>query len=229
MAGTVKETGPSSERVAANLRRIRRDREITTAALSRRLAEIGHPIADSGITKIEKKQRRVDVDDLTALALVLGATPNRLLMPDLDRPGTRTEYMLTPVVKGSPDQLWQWAQGEKHPPIPVPGAHDWLGEGEHPDLMFALTNRPYLTGRTVRDEVAADIQPPKLEITRNLMSAVLGALAEGADASWVRRIVEITIALPETMSEEEIDKITGRHGDESQGGTDTPAETTATD
>ena len=69
---------PSSERVAANIRRIRRAREVTTAALSQRPAAPGHPIADTGMTKTEKKDRRVDVDDLVAISAGVGVTPNTL-------------------------------------------------------------------------------------------------------------------------------------------------------
>lgn len=178
--------------------------------MSARLSALGHPVMDTGITKTEKGQRRVDVDDLVAFALALGVTPNRLLMPDVERPGGPAEHALTPVAKGRADQLWQWAQGEKHPPISVPGSHEWLGDGDNPDTTFALANRPYLTGRAVRDEVVAGVQAPNMEITRNLMSAVLGAMAEGADASWVRRIVEITLSLPGTMTQDQIDALTHR-------------------
>ena len=69
--------------------------------------------------KIEKGERRVDVDDLVALALALGVTPNRLTLPDMDLPGITTKYLLTPAVAGSPVALWQWAQGERHPGIPI--------------------------------------------------------------------------------------------------------------
>jgi hypothetical protein len=36
------------------------------------------------------------------------------------------------------------------------------------------------------------------------VAAVLEALAEGADPTWVRRVVELAITLPETMSQNEL-------------------------
>src|SRR5262249_21828276 len=149
-----KEPGPTSVRTAANLKQIRQERGVSYAELARRLRFLQHPILDTGLMKIEKGERRVDVDDLVALALALGVTPNRLIMPEVDVAGITTGYMLTPAVAGTPVALWQWAQGERHPGIPVEGSHSWLGGGEHPDLAFALDNRPYLTARNVREEIA---------------------------------------------------------------------------
>ncbi len=80
--------GAVSLRVAANVRRIRREREITTAALAKHLAALGHPIADTGITKIEHGYRRVDVDDAVALAQALDVSVGDLLM---------TDFVLAPV------------------------------------------------------------------------------------------------------------------------------------
>ncbi len=71
MAGKSKETGAASQRVARNVRLLRHHRNLTAAALSARLTGIGHPIVDTGILKIEHGDRRVDVDDLTALAEAL--------------------------------------------------------------------------------------------------------------------------------------------------------------
>src|SRR5580658_5121566 len=89
MARRAKEAGPSSQHVAANVRRLRRERKLSTVALSQRLAEIGHPIASTGITKIELGDRRVDVDDLVALATALDTTPSRLLLPEVEADRTK--------------------------------------------------------------------------------------------------------------------------------------------
>ena len=83
MAGKPKEYGAASQRVARNVRRIRQHRDMTAAALSARLAEIGHPIVDTGILKIEHGDRRVDVDDLMALAEALGVEPAALLLGEV--------------------------------------------------------------------------------------------------------------------------------------------------
>ena len=52
---------------------------MTQAELDAALATVGRPIIQSGISKIENGSRRVDVDDLVALALALGTTPHALL------------------------------------------------------------------------------------------------------------------------------------------------------
>ncbi|MDG9673024.1 helix-turn-helix transcriptional regulator [Micromonospora sp. DH14] len=97
-------------RVARNLQQLRKDRKLTVRALSARLGKLGRPILPSGITKIEDNSRRVDVGDLVALALALGVTPDRLLLPvdaavDQDVP-------LTPAVAARQFQLWAWARAE---------------------------------------------------------------------------------------------------------------------
>src|SRR5579859_1213489 len=113
MAGTPKEQGPTSARVAANLRRIRQEHGgISYAELSRRLEAAGHPILDTGLMKIEKGRRRVDVDDLMALAVALGVTPSALLMPRLDLAAASRAHELTPGVSGTSPELWAWASGE---------------------------------------------------------------------------------------------------------------------
>jgi transcriptional regulator with XRE-family HTH domain len=65
----------------------------------------------SGLTRIERGERRVDVDDLLALSVVLGVTPNRLLLPDYpQRFGDGRD--IVPVVGGVRADiggLWDWA------------------------------------------------------------------------------------------------------------------------
>jgi transcriptional regulator with XRE-family HTH domain len=63
--------GIASQRVARNIRILRQYRNLSYAELARRLAAAGHPILDTGLMKLEKGDRRVDVDDLTALAEAL--------------------------------------------------------------------------------------------------------------------------------------------------------------
>jgi transcriptional regulator with XRE-family HTH domain len=185
--------------VAANLRRIRRERDVTTAELAHRLAAIGQPIPDTSITKAEKGSRRVDVDDLPALALALGVTPNTLLMPqvDLGASGSRIAR-LTPAADGTAEELWQWAQGEKPLRIPAGGACSWLGGGRHPDLEFSLRTRPYLTA--LRGPGSGTAHPG----LQALAAAAADAMAAGATGPEVRRTVELTIALPAVMTREQI-------------------------
>ena len=73
------ELGPTGRTVAARIRRIRERNGLNLQDLSDRLAPLGRPILPSGLSKIEQGNRRVDVDDLTALAAALGVIPNDLL------------------------------------------------------------------------------------------------------------------------------------------------------
>lgn len=83
--------------------------------LSARLSKLGRPILPSGITKIEQGSRRVDVDDLVALAVALKVTPTRLLLgpPPTDGPDDPAH-----------EEAWEWvdwedSQGNKRAPFPL--------------------------------------------------------------------------------------------------------------
>lgn len=82
---------------------------MTYAELSRRLEALGRPIPPLGLRRMEAGERRADVDDLMALALVLGVSPLALLLPagqqvEEDEIGNRTFRH---------DELWQWAVGDR--------------------------------------------------------------------------------------------------------------------
>jgi transcriptional regulator with XRE-family HTH domain len=72
--------------VAANVARIRRSSGITLNALSAKLSEITteRRYPTSTLSEIEHARRRVDVDDLMALAAALNVSPANLLMPMSD-------------------------------------------------------------------------------------------------------------------------------------------------
>jgi hypothetical protein len=53
------------------------------------LEEMGRPIPELGLRRIESGDRRVDVDDLMALAMALGVSPVTLLMPGVHSVGPR--------------------------------------------------------------------------------------------------------------------------------------------
>jgi transcriptional regulator with XRE-family HTH domain len=128
-------------RAAANLRRIRQERGLSYAELARRLAKIGHPILDTGLLKIEKGDRRIDVDDLTALAIALGTTPNRLLLPDADAGHATGTCQVAPGTEETPLHLWAWADGE----VPFgarPSAASADRDSRIAEVVFSRENRP---------------------------------------------------------------------------------------
>jgi transcriptional regulator with XRE-family HTH domain len=139
MAGS---PGPVARRVAENLRRVRQERGLSYAELARRLEGTGHPIRDTGLLKIEKGDRGVGVDDLAALAVALGTTPNRLLLPDMGR-GAPDDGQIAPGVKHSAGRLWAWASGEA--PLgrsPASPSDDPENRGE--EFVFSRENRQHL-------------------------------------------------------------------------------------
>ena len=90
---TAPKVGPVGKQVAENVKTLRS--RIPVRELSARLESLGRPILPSGITKIEQGARRVDVDDLVALADALDASPLGLLLPNAG---------------GDVDQLEEWEQ-----------------------------------------------------------------------------------------------------------------------
>lgn len=75
-------------RVASNVRRLRDLRQLTTGQLAERLTAHGVAMNATAVTKIEKMNRRVTVDELHALACALGVRATQLLCdPDADPMG----------------------------------------------------------------------------------------------------------------------------------------------
>ncbi|CAI7979452.1 hypothetical protein FRAHR75_620018 [Frankia sp. Hr75.2] len=82
---------------------------MTLAQLSERLGTLGRPILPTGLSKIENGERRVDVDDLVALALALDVAPNALLLPA--EPDSGVEVPLTAAMSAAAGEAWRWAIG----------------------------------------------------------------------------------------------------------------------
>lgn len=102
------EQGPIGRAVAENVGAVRKRRGWSQSTLSAKLGELGRPILTSGVAKIEAGDRRVDVDDLLALAAALNVSPARLLLPDgsEDDLVSVTENLTRPAWS-----VWQWAEG----------------------------------------------------------------------------------------------------------------------
>jgi transcriptional regulator with XRE-family HTH domain len=73
--------GPAAQWIMRHLRRYRELRGLSHGELSERLAGLGRPIPPQGLRRIERGDRRVDVDDLIALARALGVAPVMLVFP----------------------------------------------------------------------------------------------------------------------------------------------------
>jgi transcriptional regulator with XRE-family HTH domain len=99
--------GATGETVRKNIRDIRDNKGISGPELSARLGEMNRPIPPLGIHRIESGQRRVDVDDLVAIALALDISPITLIMPKTD--ATYDAVAITGVDRDvEARSLWNW-------------------------------------------------------------------------------------------------------------------------
>jgi transcriptional regulator with XRE-family HTH domain len=125
------ERGPTAVTVSENVKRLMAARGLTYEGLSRELGKIGRPILATGVLKIVNGARRVDVDDLMALAVALRVNPSTLLLPPTTQVDER--YDLTGATGIPAHQVWDWADGKA--PLVDP-------DGDESDLDFQLHARP---------------------------------------------------------------------------------------
>lgn len=155
MAGVRSELGPTAQAVAAAVLRHRERMGWGYARLSRELTKVGRDIPPLGLNRIESGARRVDVDDLTALAVVFGVSPTSLMQPQ----------------SADPDQLVQLTGTNM---IPAKRAWDWLTSG-YPLSGSVLSFYNYALPAWERDAVEESLgarrdypettEPPVLETT----------------------------------------------------------------
>lgn len=107
--------GPTDRQVGANLLELRTKRGLSTTRLATALKEIGQSIPATGITRIEKGQRRVAVGELFALAVVLQVSPLTLLLPWPESPDADVE--VTAVGPTTAREVWDWALGLQPPKL----------------------------------------------------------------------------------------------------------------
>lgn len=126
--------GPTAAAVAANVARLRKSRGWSIYALAGALERAEKPITPSGLAKLEKQQRQVTVDDLTALAVVFGVSPSALLLPFTDGPDKPVGVTGAGEVPAL--AAWEWADGR----TPLKYA-----SGRHPEdqwMEYELYGRP---------------------------------------------------------------------------------------
>lgn len=96
--------------VARNVSELRHLRRLSVRGLSERLKELGLQLLPSGVTKIEKQERRVSVAELVALAVALEVSPVRLLLP---AGRTNNDMLVTPNMSAPWAAVWRWAVGDQ--------------------------------------------------------------------------------------------------------------------
>lgn len=110
MGANTVERGATADRVAENIAAVRVRRGLTQRGLVERMRELGKPMHASALADVERKKRRVDVDELVALAVALDTTPNQLLIGD-----SREVIELTPTTVMPATEAWVWARRVPEP------------------------------------------------------------------------------------------------------------------
>ena len=101
--------GPVGRQLIANLRELLEARGLSFRRASAALDELGRPIPPLGMSRLLDADRRVDVDELVALAVMLGVNPSALLLP---RHAGRDDIVdLTPKTQQRSHVVWGWADG----------------------------------------------------------------------------------------------------------------------
>ncbi|NNN34508.1 helix-turn-helix transcriptional regulator [Streptomyces sp. S3(2020)] len=73
------EIGPAGIRTARTIEILRTERGLSQRQLAHRITALGHPMSNTMLSRIERAQRRCDVDDLVAIAEALYVPPPVLL------------------------------------------------------------------------------------------------------------------------------------------------------
>lgn len=101
--------GPTGVIAASRVQELREAKGWSYNELSRKLEELGRSIPPLGLRRIESHDRRIDADDLTALAIVLGVSPVSLLLP------LRSHGEIEVTGGGSvpAERAWSWARANR--------------------------------------------------------------------------------------------------------------------
>ncbi len=160
------ERGQVAERVAENVKRLRVEKRLTLDDLAGRMRALGKPILKSGLSKIESGDRRVDVDDLVALAVALEVNPNRLLL--VDHADVDDELELTGGLSVTSKSAWAWASGDLTDDA---GPWPWAKFAEHGGrpgeaLAFQQATRPHDPPIYLTPEEWAVVEPMRRRFSR---------------------------------------------------------------
>jgi transcriptional regulator with XRE-family HTH domain len=172
------ETDGPGRRVAFNVRTLRDVRGLSVRELSARLGVLGVPLLPSGITKLEQGQRRIDVDELIALAVALQVNPSRLLLPDT---ASEADVALTPAFTVPAWAAWAWA--DAYSPLPALSEEGDLIVGQ-PLEDFEMHSRPV--------EVRQELRHPLMRavnILRGSASRVIRQAIETHDEELVTSLL----------------------------------------
>ena len=140
MAGKKSDLGPIGTNVTHTVAQFREKRGFGYAELSRKLGEMGRDIPPLGLRRIESGERRVDVDDLVALALALDVSPLALLLP------RETSSLTAARPPWGAEEIWLWATGSRALP------------GDPDELTFLRDSNPLVDWSKVAGNIAEEIR-----------------------------------------------------------------------
>lgn len=197
MASNAVVSGPTAKRVGENVKRIRRARNLDQKDVSALVGSLGRPMLPTVLSKIERGERRVDVDDLMAIAEALNVSPAALLLPPTfgdDLVSLSEDHQVTSHT------AWRWFQGLKTAMDFEPGEGTNLAEpGADPSIAAeavereeewerrqtqyrALTLPPAL--QRVADHPAVRLARQLADLVEDVVSPEPGAV--GAEATRLR-------------------------------------------
>lgn len=130
----------TAETVSANVKRLRVKQNLGLRGLSKKLGDAGRPLGHSAVDQIEKGTRRVDVDDLLALAVALDVSPVTLLMPaevDMADPVRVTGLVERAAAVG----VWEWLRGRMARPDATQMSVDTWPIWEQQQVLGQFTGR----------------------------------------------------------------------------------------
>ncbi len=180
--------GATGEQVRMNVRRLRERLGLSQSQLARLTAATSRPLAATAINEIENGARRVDVDDLVALAGALGVNPNALLMPD--RVGDDHDVELSGIGTVNSSRAWQWARGYS----PIRDNPESLAD-QNADLARA-TFRMRIEPRALPPRQAVLADRAKWIKDQTIQLAVdLGNAGSSRDADEITRQMEALVEL----------------------------------
>jgi transcriptional regulator with XRE-family HTH domain len=144
--------GPISGYVVENVKRLRADRRWSLAELSEQMSKAGRPMLGSGLHRLEQGNRRIDVDDVVALAVAFGVSPITLLLP----PTGRGEVEITEAVSAEAATAWDWLRARA--PLVIPEDDDGFAEVEFQRraLPFGIRSYPMRTSEQL-EALQADL------------------------------------------------------------------------
>lgn len=176
--------GPTTQRVAANLKRLRQRAGLSLREVSRRLDVAGQPILDTSLIRAEQASRPLTADEVVAIAAILDIAPATLLMPAAEAPMVPWDATaeLTPGLAVPLHKVWAWATGE----LPLSG-------GLPRDVAdFMLTNKPH---RFQLDMGPAERASVVFAMQGKMRDVMALALRNGVDVADIRTMFEQNLAL----------------------------------